>query len=229
VIFIKLITVSIFPLIRQISLRVSPLLIRLPISANQVTTASFLAGGGACWYLAKGTYETTLVGALLFLLCYILDNSDGEVARAKNQCSEFGEKYDTFVDWVVHAGFFACLGWGVAQETGQNLWLWLGLFGAAGGSINYFIGIYMDSRFRRQLGKEYDSTGRSHHEAHPAPKEVKQWAVFILREMSRADFCFIVLFLALFDVTWFLLPTAAVGAHVYWMTQFFRGARDYHV
>lgn len=223
----KLTTVSIFPLIRQISLRVSPLLIRLPVSANQVTTASFLAGLGACWYLAKGTYESTLVGSLFFLLCYILDNADGDVARAKNQCSEFGEKYDTFVDWVVHAGFFACLGWGVAQETGQNLWLWLGLFGAAGGSINYFIGIYID--FREQLGEEYDSPVRFHREEAPVPKGVKQWAVFILRELSRADFCFIVLLLALFDVTWFLLPTAAVGAHAYWMTQFVRGARDYHV
>ena len=225
----KLTKVSIFPLIRQVSLRVSPLIIRLPVSANQVTTTSLLAGVGACWYLAKGTYETTLTGALLFLICYILDNCDGEVARAKNQSSEFGEKYDTFVDWVVHAGFFGSLGWGVAQETGQNIWLWLGLFGAAGGSINYLTGIYIDFRFRQHLGEEYDSTGRSHHDEAPALKGVKQWTVFILRELSRADFCFIVLFLALFDVTWFLLPTAAVGAHVYWMTQFIRGARDYHV
>jgi hypothetical protein len=49
------------------------------------------------------------------------------------------------------------------------------------------------------------------------------------REFARADFCFIVLALALIDLTWILLPAGAIGAHVYWMTQFVRGARDYHV
>jgi len=222
-------TASVFPLIRQVSLRVTPLLIRLPITANQVTTASFLCGLGTCWFLFQGTYLETLIAAGLFLLCYVLDNSDGEVARAKNQCSDFGEKYDTFVDWVVHAGFFASLGWGVNQETGQDFWFWLGLVGAAGGTINYFVGLYVDSRFRTELADEYDSTGRSHHETQPVPEGIKQWLVFILRELSRADFCFIVLVLALCDLTWVLLPTAAVGAHVYWMTQFVRGARDFHV
>lgn len=223
-------TAGVFPLIRKLSGAVVPLLLRLPISANQVTTVSLFVGLGACWFLAKGEWEATLIGAGLFLLCYVLDNADGEVARAKNQCSAFGEKYDTFVDWIVHAGFFAALGWGVMQETGQVFWWWLGLVGAAGGTINYFVGIYMDRRFREEVGEEYDSTGRTYHEdGPPVPKGVKQWLVFALRELSRADFCFIVLALALFDVTWILLPTAAVGAHAYWMTQFIRGARDYHV
>jgi len=222
-------SVAVFPLIRQISRRLSPVLVRLPVSANQVTTASLLVGCGACWYMTKGTYQQTLIGAVLLFLCYVLDNTDGEVARAKDQCTEFGRQYDNFVDWIVHSGFFAGLGWGVARETGQDFWFWLGLFGAAGATINYFLVIYPDLRSRGQTIGPGDPNKTDDPEEPPMPEGVKQWFAFALRELSRADFCFIVLALALFDLTWILLPTAAIGAHAYWLAQFVRGARSFRV
>lgn len=209
---------SAFPLIRHLSSRVSPLLIRLPVSANQVTATSLLVGLSSCWFLARGTWEDGLIGAALFLLCYVLDNVDGEVARAKNQCSAFGHKFDTFVDWVVHSVFFAALGWGESLRTGQDAWFWLGLIGAMGGTINYFLGLYLAG------GDEGDGEGEA-----ARPENWAQWFAFALRELSRADFCFIVLMLALADVLWLLLPTAALGAHAYWMAQFIRGARSFRV
>ena len=220
-------THSLFPLIRHISHRVSPLLIVMPVSANLVTTASLLVGLCACWYLTKGTYEDTLIGALLFLICYILDNSDGEIARAKNQCTTFGKHYDTFVDWVVHTGFFACLGWGIAQSAGQTTWLWLGLSAAAGGRINYFVGLFLDFRRNAQIRDDIGLSDVPGQQT-AVPQSPAQWAIFILRELSRADFCFIVLVLALFDQMWLLLPAAAIGAQVYWITQFVDGVREYH-
>ena len=71
------------------------------------------------------------------ILCYVLDNCDGEIARLKNLSSSIGEKFDTFVDWVVHAAFFAALGFGVAGQNQNKIWLWLGLIGTAGATINY--------------------------------------------------------------------------------------------
>jgi phosphatidylglycerophosphate synthase len=226
---------TLFPLIRQISAQVSPRLARLPITANQVTAVSLVVGLAGNWYIAEGGFRATLIGAGLFFLCYILDNSDGEVARIKNQTSEFGDKFDTFVDWLVHASFFAALGIGVERETGNALWLWLGWSGALGSSINYFIGLVMDARFEAEVRKEKEGAGVEHEYQpstggdHPPPEDWKQWVIFAFRELTRADFCFIVLALAVFDATWFLLPTAAVGAHAYWATQFIRGARDHHV
>jgi hypothetical protein len=35
--------------------------------------------------------------------------------------------------------------------------------------------------------------------------------------------------LALFDVTWVLVPAGAIGSQVYWITQFAQGANDFHV
>jgi phosphatidylglycerophosphate synthase len=211
-----------FPLIRHLSTRLSPVLLRLPVSANFVTTASLVTGLSACWYFVLGTWVDSLIGAGLFLVCYVLDNCDGEVARARNQSSRFGHAYDTFVDWVVHSLFFACLGWGVTAQTGEDYWLWLGLFGALGGTINYFLGIAMALCDRRAAGNApYTDT--------PAvmPESAIEWAAYILRELSRADFWIIVIGLALFDVTWLLLPTAAVGAHAYWMALFVKGARRF--
>jgi phosphatidylglycerophosphate synthase len=227
---------TLFPLIRQISARVSPRLALLPITANQVTAVSLVVGLAGNWFLAQGGFRSTLIGAVLFFLCYVLDNSDGEIARIKNQTSEFGDKFDTFVDWLVHATFFAALGIGVEHETGNSLWFWLGWACALGSTINYFLGLVMDVRFKAEARKKNEEAGiEFKYEAstggdeHPSLENWKQWIVFAFRELTRADFCFIVLALAVFDVAWVLLPTAAVGAHAYWATQFIRGARDHHV
>ena len=211
-----------FPLIRHLSTWVTPALLRLPVSANLVTTASLLTGLMACWYFTLGTWVDSLIGAGLFVICSILDNCDGEVARARNQCSRFGEKYDTFVDWVVHSVFFASLGFGVTSQTGDQVWLWLGLFGALGGTINYCIGVYMDT-------KKAADTPEENEDMPHFPRSPLECAAFVLREFSRADFCVIVVGLALFDVTWILLPTAALGAHAYWMAAFVKGARNFKV
>ena len=222
-------TARLFPLIRRISARVSPVIVQLPVTANQVTAASLAVGLAACWGFMQGGFSWTLGGEMLFTLCYTLDNCDGEVARFKNQTSGFGDKFDTFVDWVVHAGFFAALGVGVAKESGDDLWLWLGFIAAAGGTINYFIGVAVDARLRLETGDALDTTGRRNDDHPPRPEDWKQWALMAFREFARADFCFIVLGLAFFNALWLLLPLCAVGAQVYWVTQLVGDARDYHV
>ena len=217
---------GLFPLIRLLSRRVSPLLIRLPVSANQVTLVSLVAGLAACWFFFQGGWENGMTGALIFVFSYVLDNVDGEVARAKNQASAFGRNLDTFADWVVNAAFFAALGWGVSATTGQAFWFWLGSVGAAGATINYFLGLYLD---RREASVPDGTPDDAEGAERPQPEGWLQWSSFVLRELSRADFCFIVLALALADVLWILLPTAALGAHAYWMAQFVRGARSFRV
>ncbi len=61
------------------------------------------------------------------------------------------------------------------------------------------------------------------------PNGPAQWIAFVLRELFRADFCFIVLILAVVGATEILLPLAAVGAHIYWMTRFIKGVKEFHV
>lgn len=218
-----------FPLIRHVSTRFTPALVATPLTANQVTFASLVLGLGCNGLLMIGDKGWDVVAAVLLLLCYVLDNCDGEIARLKNQCSEFGMRFDSFVDWIVHSSFFPALGFGVTRTSGEEIWLWLGIAAGVGGTINYAIGWVIDARIRRQKGTAYDPTRRTSAEKAHMPQRWREWVVFFLRELTRADFCFIVLALSLSGVTWVLLPAGAIGAQVYWAMLFIRGVAEFHV
>ena len=206
------------PIIRNFSSALTRLILPFPIGPNSITATSLGAGLAAAWTFSFGSHGLILIGAILFLVCYLLDNIDGEVARAKDQCTAFGAHFDTFVDWIVHAAFFIGVGWGVTTKTGDDIWLWFASSAAAGATINYFISLF-----------EKSDNEVSNEKNPPSPSGFTQWIAFALRELFRADFCFMVIVLGLFDALHFLLPAAAIGAHAYWLTRFVKGARDFHV
>ena len=146
----------IFPLVRHLSGQVTPLLLVTPISANGVSVLSLISGVAAGWFLMVGSYASILQAAGLLVVSYVLDNCDGEVARAKGQASAFGEALDDFADWIVHAIFFFGLGYGHAEISGENVWFWLGNLAAVGATINYFIGQYLTILERRREEQEED-------------------------------------------------------------------------
>jgi len=152
----------------------------------------------------------------------LLDNCDGEIARLKNQCTTFGMHFDTFVDWVVHTAFFIGLGLGVEAAAHDPVWMWLGVAAGAGGTVNYVLGLWFAARDRAARQVEIASSPI-------VPQNAWEWVLFAFRELSRADFCFIVFALALADLLWVLLPMGAIGAQVYWLTQAIRRARHFHV
>ena len=220
---------SIFPLIRRISGHATPVLARLPVSANQITAVSLLTGLASGLCMMPGDRTWAIVGGLFLVFSYVLDNCDGEIARLKNQTSRLGMHFDTFVDSAVHTFFFAALGIGIRKTTGQDVWLWLGSIAAAGCAINYLAGFIIDARERRAGAHAQDSDAREETTRWRTPRGRREWIIYVFRELSRADFCFIVLALAVFDLTWVLLPLAAAGAHAYWALRFARGARRFRV
>ncbi len=220
---------SVFPLIRRISVHVTPLLARLPVSANQITAVSLLTGLASGWCMMRGEWTWAIVGGLFLVLSYVLDNCDGEIARLRNQSSRLGMHIDNFVDTAVHTFFFVALGIGIGRATGQDAWLWLGWIAAAGSAINYVAGFVVEVRDRAAAAQAQDPDDREKDTRWRMPRGRRERIIYVFRELSRADFCFIVLVLAVFDLMWVLLPAAAVGAHVYWAARFVRGAGQYHV
>lgn len=218
-----------FPLIRHLSSRTTPLLARTPLSANQITAISLMIGLGASWCMAVPGQMTAVAGAALLIACYVLDNCDGEIARLKGQSSEFGRRFDNFVDWAVHTAFFACLGIGASQNGGSEFWLWCGWAAAIGSTINFIIGTIAEERER--IARERSPAPAA--QASPAaPPPLDGWYDHLMhafRELSRADFCFIVLFLSAFDAVWLLLPTGALGAQAFWIVHLLPDARQRHV
>ena len=177
-------TKKLFPLVRHLSGFVMPFLLRFPISANMVTTLSLISGCACLYFVSVPSREYNIIGGIFLIISYVLDNCDGEVARAKKQCSEFGRKYDTFVDWIINSAIFVALGLNVSLAFNQSWWLWIGLAGFAGGTINYLLGMYFDSRDKDIV--------EIREEGVYTPQGIGEWAVYFLREISRADFCFIV-------------------------------------
>ena len=211
-----------FPLIRHISALTTPMLLKTPLTANQVTFISMVLGLTAAGLFAQGDIKIQLAGSLVFSVSYLLDHCDGEIARAKGQISKIGEMFDSFVDWIVHAAFFVGLGWGIAGSTGEEFWLWLGVTGSAGASVNYFLGLYVAIKKREGTG-DRDPNNYDH------PDTWKQALIFAFRELARADFWLLVIILTVFDLLWILLPSAAVGAHAYWILYLFAWNKNYRV
>ncbi len=216
---------QIFPLVRHLSYRLTPVLLKTSITPNQITAVSLLFGLLCAVCFVTGNYIAGIIGGLLLTASYTFDNCDGEVARTKNLSSEFGAKFDDMADWMVDASFFAALGYGTSQVMNQPFWFWLGCAAAAGAFIDYVVDLFYHARNEQ---KE-DSKSREEVATEPKrPEELLDWIIYIFHKLSRADFCIIVLILALFNVTWVLLPFAAIGAQVYWITDLFERARGYH-
>ena len=220
---------SVFPLIRHISVHATPLLARLPVSANQFSAVSLLTGLASGLCMMQGEWTWAIVGGIFLVLSYVLDNCDGEIARLKNQSSRLGMHIDNFVDTAVHTFFFVALGIGTGRATGQNAWLWLGWIAAAGSAINYVAGFIVDARDRAAAAQAQDSDDPEKDTRWRMPRDRRERTIYVFRELSRADFCFIVLVLAVFDLMWMLLPPAAVGAHAYWAVRFASGANRFRV
>ena len=219
---------STFPLIRQLSAHITPWLLRTPITANQVTFISMTLGLGASFLFSLGDITTDLYASILFSISYLLDHCDGEVARAKNQASKFGKNFDSFVDWIVHATFFIALGWGTYTASANFVWVWFGVAAALGATINYLIGIYLLVRRNQNQTKSFGSCV-SPDLLSDNPDSLIDKVIFAFRELARADFWLLVFVLAVFGFVWILLPAAAIGAQIYWITLLLVRDKNYRV
>jgi CDP-alcohol phosphatidyltransferase len=90
-------------LIRPISIRITWLVLHTRLSANQVTVLGILVGTAGALLLAWSDFWPLLVGLLLLQLSFVLDYSDGEVARYQAlQEGKTTGAAGAYVDWIGH-------------------------------------------------------------------------------------------------------------------------------
>ncbi len=123
------------------SLPISSLLIRLPVTPNQVTIFGLVIGAAAGWLFSLGDYMSGLVGGILLAFTAIWDCCDGDVARMKFMESDFGETLDTACDNIINLFIFMGLAFGVAKVHGWGYALIPFLLLALGG-LSIFALIY---------------------------------------------------------------------------------------
>jgi phosphatidylglycerophosphate synthase len=92
---------------RPLSNRLVPFLVRAGIAPTAVVLANAITGLAAALVLARGEL---LAAALLLQVKTLLDNTDGQLARATGRVTLTGRYLDTEADLVVNAAVCAALG-----------------------------------------------------------------------------------------------------------------------
>ena len=113
--------------VRPISILFTWVFVRTPISANHVTILQEILGIIGAILFVFGRF---VLGALFLQLGYILDCSDGEVARWKKQQSESGNFLDLIGHMIVIPFYYFGLGLGLFFETGQIITIVAGFLAA---------------------------------------------------------------------------------------------------
>ncbi len=105
--------------VRPISIYFTWVLVRTPITANQVTVLQEIFGVLGAIFLGLGSVAYAIVGVILLQLGCILDHSDGEIARWKGQESINGVFLDLVGHIIVIPLYMFALGFGVWMRTGS--------------------------------------------------------------------------------------------------------------
>ena len=98
---------------RPISRCITPFLLKFVIHPSAWTISIFVLPLIACLFFVRGDYVSVAIGAAIFQAFSILDGCDGEIARAKNLESKFGERLDHFCDFLASLLYVLALGLGL--------------------------------------------------------------------------------------------------------------------
>jgi phosphatidylglycerophosphate synthase len=115
--------------LRDVSLRFTAVLVRTPVTANQLTGLMIGVGLIAALAAAQPGLPWALAAAGLVLVYFMLDLCDGEVARWRRTTSVTGVYLDRVGHYAVEAALFVGYGF---RAGGQELggWTTLGCLGA---------------------------------------------------------------------------------------------------
>ena len=96
--------------------------VKVGATPNQVTLLSFAIGLYSAYSFSRGTFLSTILGALLLQLSIIVDCVDGELARYTRKFSKLGAWLDAVTDRVKEYLVFMGLAYGASLE-GRDLWI----------------------------------------------------------------------------------------------------------
>ncbi len=121
-------------LFRPVSLPLTKLLVKLPITPNQVSGIVALLVVLGCWLTAHASFNMAIAGSLVVLASGYFDCCDGEIARLKLMSSKLGAWIDTVVDELSTIGYMAALGYHchlMFGHPGFDIWIAGIIVGAA--------------------------------------------------------------------------------------------------
>jgi phosphatidylglycerophosphate synthase len=123
------------------------ILYRTPVTPNQVTIASTIAGLVAAGLYLKNEALYTAAAGLCVTLKDVLDSADGQLARAKQQYSRIGRFLDSIGDFVVDVAVFGAISWVLFSSSGDWRMIVLSLLGFIGITLRVSYHVFYHTSF----------------------------------------------------------------------------------
>jgi phosphatidylglycerophosphate synthase len=137
---------------------VLPVANRTRVTPNQLTVLAAMLGIGAAWSFWQAGTTGWVVGAVLFHLSFVIDCMDGKLARLKRNGSFFGVWLDFLFDRIRDLLCALALFGGLARETGENGYLYLGIVFVSFNLFRYLNASAM-AKVRRSMNEALVSAG----------------------------------------------------------------------
>ncbi len=161
------------------------------LTPNAITLIAAVMSLTGCALVARPSYESAVLGALLQHLANYLDCCDGEVARLRHEGSKRGQWFDTLTDEATTVAYTAAVGYHVYQRYADE---WFGPYIgwsiplAVGGALTTIYVVYWYLIHVSRTGNSQD---------YPVKKGGLEW----LAQVTHRDFiCAGVLVLAIADL-----------------------------
>ncbi len=194
---------------RALSKPLTALLLKTPLTPNQVTLISLGFGILSGVFFAKGDTSFTLLAALFFQIAAVLDNCDGNIARAKDLKSEFGGWFDVVADVLVDLALFSGLTVGLLRQGAKEPVVALGVLCVTGSLINFMIVC---------LEKKKGFGPAVFDRPHPEGSGRENILHRITEGIREGDSSWFVMIFALFLKTDWLLSLSAVYVQILWIS-----------
>lgn len=134
-------------LLRPLAAVVVWLLYPTRITPNQVTVAAIVAGLVAAGIYLVGTPGAIAVGGLMVTAKDLLDDADGQLARAKRLYSRRGRFLDSIGDFVVDVALFGAITATVYRTTNTDVDILLGVLAFFGITLRVSYHVYYQASF----------------------------------------------------------------------------------
>ena len=182
-------------IIRKISGFITGLLVKTPVTPNQVTIISLILGIASAAFFSHGAHTYTIIAGLFYFISTVFDQCDGEVARHKQMTSDFGKTFDIIVDSIVNATITIGITIAIYKTNGSGLSIIAGLLAMTGIVISLLLTTYFSHENNNNTGT----------------KEM-------LDRLNNKDFFYIIMLASVIfnQMIWFLL-IMAIGTNIYWL------------
>ena len=201
------------------------------ISPNAVTLAGLFVACVSAYCFSRGSYLSSVAGALLFFLSGLCDEIDGMLARIKFSDSAFGTWFEGSVDNLSCVLLFGGIALGLSRHRGPEE-LWIGGAILVGAVVSTALVAWLrKSATHRERPNEY--LGKMYR---LLDEDRGNWISRVSRNieflLKKGVFIHYVVLFSLLGLLPVMMRIAAVGANLTWILalyfkrRFFRGSRS---